>query len=139
MNDQTISELDEAIQFNPEDATAYINRGYTYYKTGDYDRAIEDYDNAVRLCSNYETDFIESYFVHGGQEEVRGAVELLNRISYNYYKSGKMAAAAYYSGVSLLFAGNKPKARRRFENARELGFEDDTKIAEHLENLKSRK
>ena len=68
MNDQTIRDLTEAIRLNPEDAKAYLNRGYTYYQEGDYDRAIEDYDNAVRLCSNYETDYIDTQFMHGGQE-----------------------------------------------------------------------
>ncbi len=44
MNGQTIRELDEIIRLNPEDAKAYINRGYAYYEKGDYDQAISDYD-----------------------------------------------------------------------------------------------
>ena len=53
MNNQTIHELDEVIRLNPEDATNYINRGYAYYKKGDFEQAIEDYDSAVRICPNY--------------------------------------------------------------------------------------
>ena len=136
MNDQTIRELDEAARLNPGDAKAYLNRRYANYKKGDYDRAIEDYDNAVRLCSNYQTDFIDSHFAHGGMEIFNAGIELLDSVVGSPCKS---AVDFYYSGISILFSGNKHKARRRFERARELGFEDDDKITEHLENLKDRK
>ena len=72
-------------------------------------------------------------------EAIDKAIKLLDSVIEDYDRSENLAAAAYYSGVSILFSGNKPKARRRFESARELGFKDDTKIAEHLENLKDRK
>ena len=72
---------------------------------------------------------------HGGEEEVRKAIKLLQSVVDN--PTHPKGFAAYYSGVSILFSGNKHKARRRFERARELGFKDDYKIAEHLENLKS--
>ena len=51
MNNQTIHELDEAIRLNPENATAYLNRGDAYNETGDYDKAIADYDEAIQLDS----------------------------------------------------------------------------------------
>ena len=53
-----IADYSEAIRLDPEDATNYINRGYASYKKGDFEQALEDYDSAVRLCSNYETNFI---------------------------------------------------------------------------------
>ena len=65
------------------------------------------------------------------------AIQLLNRKVQDCCRSENFADAAYYSGVSILFSGSKHKARRRFESARELGFKDDSKITEHLENLKS--
>ena len=42
------------------------------------DQAIEDYDNAVRLCPNYETDFMDRNFAYGGKYAVDRARELLD-------------------------------------------------------------
>ena len=140
-SDKAITDLSEAFQRNFNNHTMiYLYRGSMYFAIGNYDQALEDYDNVVRLCPNYKIDFLDDNFKKFRvQGEVAQATKLLDSVSDNYYQSGNDAAAAYYSGVSILFCGNKPKARRRFERARELGFEDDTKIAEHLENLKSRK
>ena len=77
--------------------------------------------------------------MHGGKTQIEEAIKLLNSIVEDYVHSENFAAAAYYSGVSILFSGNKHKARRRFETARKLGFKEDNKIAEHLENLQTQK
>ncbi len=135
MNDQTIRELDEALQLNPKDATNYINRGYAYYKKGNSEQAIEDYDSAVQLCSNYETDFIDSNFAHGGREAVEAGVELLNSVISSPPEG---AADFYYTGIKLLLVNNRHRAQRTFEIALELGYEDLTKVKRHLENLENR-
>lgn len=138
-SDKAITDLSEAFQrgFNNH-AIIYLYRGSMYYAIDNYDQALEDYDNVVRLCPNYKISFLDDNFKKFGvQGEVDRATKLLDSISDNYYQVGNKAAAAYYSGVSILFLGNKHKARRRFERARELGFKDNSKIAEHLENLKS--
>ena len=119
---------------NPDFAIIYLNLGSVYQAKMDYDKAIENYDNVVRICPNYVKDFINSNFAHGGEEEVHQAVKLLESVVDNPTYSESFAA--YCAGVSILFSGNKHKARRRFERARELGFDDGNKIAEHLGNLK---
>lgn len=136
MNSQTIRELDEIIRINPEEAKAYINRGYAYYKKGNYTQAIKDYDSAVRLCSDYETDFIDSNFAHGGQEAVEAGMELLDSVIGSLPES---SADFYYAGVHALLRNNKLKAQIAFKMALELGYEDLTKVERHLENLKNRK
>ena len=136
MNSQTILESDEIIRLNPTDAKAYINRGYAYYKKGDFEQAIEDYDSAVRLCSNYETDFVYSKFAHGGQEAVEAALELLNSVISSPYES---AADFYYAGLRALFRNDGISAQRAFKRVLELGYEDLTKLERHLENLGNRK
>jgi tetratricopeptide (TPR) repeat protein len=37
------------IALNPADPTGLVNRGRSYAEKGDYDRAIEDFNQAVRL------------------------------------------------------------------------------------------
>ena len=48
MSDQTIRDLNKAIELEPEDAKAYLNRGYAYFQKGDYDQAIADYKQSHR-------------------------------------------------------------------------------------------
>ena len=120
---------------SPDFAIIYLNLGSIYQAKMDYDMAIENYDNVVRICPNYVEDFVNSTFANGGKKEIDRAVKLLKSVVDNSTHSESFAA--YYSGVSILFSDNRHRARRRFERARELGFKDDTKIAEHLENLKS--
>ena len=143
--DKAIEDLREALNIylehqvqlrsTPDFAIIYLNLGSVYQAKMDYDMAIENYDNVVRICPNYVEDFVNSKFANGGQEEVHKAVKLLESVVDN--STHPESFAAYCSGVSILFSGNRHKARRRFERARELGFKDDNKIAEHLENLKS--
>ncbi len=133
MDDQTIRELDEAVRLNPDDATVYLNRGYAYYGIGELEKAIIDYDNAVRLCSNYEADFVESDFAHGGQEAVEAAIELFESVINN---PPETAADVYYIGVSALFWNDRISAQKAFEIALELGYKDKEKVRQHLENLK---
>ena len=124
---------------NPDFAIVYLNLGSIYHTKGDIKLAIANYDNVVRLCPNYVTDFVNSNFAHGGSEEVDQARELLKSVSDDYYKSGDLAEAAYYEGVSFLLLPNKIRARECFEAARDEGFEHNTKIDMHLKNIKNLK
>ena len=47
--ERAITDYDEAIRRNPENASAYYFRGNTYAEMGDYERAIADCDEAIRL------------------------------------------------------------------------------------------
>ena len=137
--DRSIADYDVALRLDPKFAKAYRNRGRAYSDKGDYNQAIENYDNTVRLCPNYETEFIDSNFTHGRgitPAEAGRAIELLDKIVEDCYQAENFGAAAYYSGVLILFSGNKHKARRCFEEARKQGFEDCGKIDQHLANLK---
>ena len=62
---------DTAIRLNPDDATAYYNRGNAKIKLGQHFDAITDFDTAIRL----NPDDAEAYLNRGI------AKALLNRIS----------------------------------------------------------
>jgi len=47
--DMEIAKLTEAIRLNPRDANLYFSRGRAYYDKGEYDKAILDYTDAIRL------------------------------------------------------------------------------------------
>jgi tetratricopeptide (TPR) repeat protein len=46
---RAIQDYTQAIELDPEDATAYSNRGLAYADSHDYARAIQDYDRAIEL------------------------------------------------------------------------------------------
>ena len=135
--DRAIGDYNKAVVLKPDHALIYLSKGAVYHNIGNYEQAVEDYDNTVRLCPDYETDLVDLKFIYGGEASTDKAVELLKRIVEDYWDSGNKAAAAYYEGVSFLFSGNPPIARENFEAARELGFDESSKVTKHLENLKS--
>jgi WD40 repeat protein len=49
----TIAAYTEAIRKNPDDATAYFKRGDAYGANGEYDKAIADLTEVIRLDPNY--------------------------------------------------------------------------------------
>ena len=46
---QQIAAYDEAIRLNPDDAAAYYNRGNVYAAVGELARAVENYNETIRL------------------------------------------------------------------------------------------
>lgn len=49
MPDKTISDCNDALKINPNDAQAYNNRAAAYQKKGDFDRAISDCNMAIKI------------------------------------------------------------------------------------------
>jgi len=41
--------LSETIRLNPNDSRAYGERGWYYFMLGEYAKALQDYDEAIRL------------------------------------------------------------------------------------------
>ena len=51
--EKAIEYLDKAIKLEPDADGAYYNRGLAYYNLGQHQRAIEDYNKAIRLEQDY--------------------------------------------------------------------------------------
>ena len=145
--DKAIEDLREAVSIyleqleldsmsNPDFATMYLNLGSIYYAQGDENKALESYDNIVRLCPNYKTDFIESKFAYGGQDAVEVAIKLLRSRVNNLPQN---ADNFYYTGVLALFTNDRLSAERAFQLASLSDYHDQAKIDQHLANLKYEK
>jgi Flp pilus assembly protein TadD len=52
-----LNSYNKAIQFDPDDSTAYNNRGAAYQTMGDLDRAISDYSTAISLDARNATAY----------------------------------------------------------------------------------
>ena len=51
--DRAISDYDEAIRLNPQDAIAFYKRGFAYHYKNNRDRAYEDYKTSIRLENEF--------------------------------------------------------------------------------------
>ena len=115
----------------------YLNRGSLHLEIGDERAALEDFDNAVRVCPNYETDLNDCKFVFKGKGVVEQAIHLLERILNDL--SANNADYDYYTGVLSILRNDERAAEKAFQRALELGYEHRPKIGRHFENLKNRK
>ena len=55
-HDQAISDFSKAIEINPQDAAAYVNRGYIHFvKLGNKEKGCSDFKQACEFgeCENY--------------------------------------------------------------------------------------
>ena len=48
-----IQDFDQAIRFNPQDATTFLNRGFAHHRMGRLNAAVDDYTKAVTLNKNF--------------------------------------------------------------------------------------
>ena len=73
--EKSIGHYTQAIEFKPDYANAYNNRGVAYKDTSDFDRAIEDFDKAIE----FKPDFAESYNnrgnIYGKKGDIDRAIE----------------------------------------------------------------
>ncbi|MGB3651261.1 MAG: tetratricopeptide repeat protein [Rivularia sp. (in: cyanobacteria)] len=56
--EEAITNFDRAIQKNPDDAKAYVNRGNSHYNLKEYEAALTDYTHAVKLNPNEIKAFV---------------------------------------------------------------------------------
>ena len=73
--DQAIACFSESIRLNPDDAIAYINRGFAYGKKGDYEAAIADFTEAIRLRPDFALAYYDRADAYDKQGEYDRAIE----------------------------------------------------------------
>jgi tetratricopeptide (TPR) repeat protein len=73
--ERAIEDFGRAIELNPEDATAYHNRGSTYGDLQEYEQAIEDYDRAIELNPEYATAYNNRGLAYAHLQEYERAIE----------------------------------------------------------------
>jgi len=104
----------------PDTPIAYNNRGEAYFRKGDYDRAIFDYDQALSIDPNYKT----AYYLY----ENRGTAYLMKgdyeRAIADYHQALRINpndANAYYNrGTAYFNKGDFEEAISDFNKALEI-------------------
>ena len=75
----------KAIRLDPSFADAYNNRGIAYDKLGQYERAIQDYDEAIRLDPQYTNAYYnrgDTYQAMGKSEEAERDLAKARKLGY---------------------------------------------------------
>jgi serine/threonine-protein kinase len=73
-----VNKYDKAIELNPQDASAYFNRGFARYNLGDNQEAIQDYDEAIRLDPQYTNAYFNRGLSHYVLENHEAAIQDYN-------------------------------------------------------------
>jgi len=132
--DRAIADFDQAIQLDPNHATALTKRGDAHAAKGDHDRAIADYDRAIKIDPN-NADLFNSrgtaYNAKGDRDRAiasysraiainpSDAKAFYNRANAYYAKNDRdRAMADYDSAIALNPALDTPLVRRLRDEAR---------------------
>jgi tetratricopeptide (TPR) repeat protein len=98
-------------------AGAFNNRGNAYNGKGEYDRALQDFNEAIRLNPNVAGAFYNRGIAYNGKGEYDRAIEDFNeaiRLNPNY------AEAFYNRGITFLALRQEARAAADFAKARTL-------------------
>ncbi len=78
--DDAIADYDKAIALNPNDATAYTNRGVAYGSKGAFDWAIADHSRAIALDPKYALAYTNRGLAHKKNGEVDRAIADFSKV-----------------------------------------------------------
>ena len=76
--DSAIEAYSHAIELNPINADAYLNRGAACYDKGHFDRAIENFNMAMQLKPDYANAYYNRGSAYDGKGDVDRAIEDFN-------------------------------------------------------------
>jgi tetratricopeptide (TPR) repeat protein len=89
---EAIKYYTQAIQLNPQYATAYSNRGAAKHDLGDKGGAMRDYNTAIRLNPKYATAYSNRGIAKAQSGDKRGAFVDLEKAKQLFVEQGNMEA-----------------------------------------------
>ncbi len=111
----------EAIPLAPlRSAEDYFDRGVASFDLGQYERAIQDFDEAIRLNPEFATAYYNRGLAYADLGQYERAIQDWDEaIRFN----PEYAAAYNNRGVAYEIIGKQIEAERDFAKAKELGVE----------------
>jgi tetratricopeptide (TPR) repeat protein len=89
---EAIEYFTQAIQLNPQYATAYSNRGATKSALGDYTGGIQDFNQAIQLNPKYADAYCNRGATKSALGDKRGAFVDLEKAKQLFVEQGNMEA-----------------------------------------------
>ena len=121
----------------------YYNRGVTYYKRGNYDRAIVDFERVLEIQPKYPFAFYFRGLAYARKGEYEKAVPDFNHAVANSNGMPLMARALYNRGVAHEKLGDFVQASQDYDDALKLNPKDPSSrlaratLATHLRLMAS--
>ncbi|MFC1987647.1 tetratricopeptide repeat protein [Chloroflexota bacterium] len=116
------------IVINPNDAEAYNNRGVTYLEKGEYDRALTDFNKAIKLDPNYALAYYNRGDAYSCKEDLDSALAdftKANKLDPSLLTNTTHLAIEYVQRAQINYKkGDKDGAIADFTKAIELGHND---------------
>ena len=94
--------------------------GMAHYQLGDYDAAMQDYDNAVTLWPNLAEAYYFRAILHGQRKDHENAIDDYSRA---IELKPTLIEAYYYRALNYGAAGRYEEAIKDMKTAAELGYE----------------
>jgi tetratricopeptide (TPR) repeat protein len=103
----------------PLDPTVYYNRGWDFYQRKDYDRAIGEYSEAIRLGLGNATYYFARGVAYIGTKDYDKAISDFTK---TIILEPNNAAAYHNRGIAYLELGKNAQAQADFDKAKQLGY-----------------
>ena len=100
-NAKAIENYTKAIELNPNDTSAYVNRGLSHHRMGKLDDAIQDYNTAIALDPKLARAYSNRSHVYYDKKDIPRALEDANRAAV----SDSKLAEAWINLANAQFAG----------------------------------
>ncbi len=110
--EEAIEKFTEAISENQSNPVFYYYRGGSFEKTGNMDKALEDYQKSVELKPDFILPISRTAEIYAKQKDFERAIEFYKKA----VELGDQDTTTYYNyGVCLMNIGNNSEARSVFD------------------------
>lgn len=118
MNEESIRDITESVQIDPNNKNAYANRSIAYLNTGQYEKALGDYQQYLKFDPNnfnfwYETGMVQRVMKRNDDaiKSLDHALQLNPKLKIAYIERARAKAQA----------GDKAGSEQDYEKALQLG------------------
>jgi tetratricopeptide (TPR) repeat protein len=115
--DKALSDLEMAVQLDPNSGTAHVNRGEFYFERGELDRALDDYSHAIRVDPTLAIAYADLGRVYIERRDFDRAIESFNKA---IILDPKLAMAMTYRGEAFREKDNLSTAVSNYLGALEI-------------------
>ena len=126
--DDAISELERVLDGEPENYDAYYDLGHVYFELGDYETAIDNFENVIAYEQNQNNELL--YYALAQAYEANNQID---KAISNYLKAiavnDKFTLAYKKVGILFLAREDYDDAIEYFENYLEFDIPDEEKVS----------